>query len=294
MLKLGGAPLEIQGRLLTADGTPAGGASIANLDQERLDTLELFSHHFEFGFDDFPGGGGGSGGNWGTRSSGNVTSDDGGFTVGGLRPGRYRLRFSDGRTGIELVADPIEAGSRDLELRLPSEERIARIAGVVVTLSGAPLEGVDVGLQANGSSQNATTDRSGAFEFRDVLRRSYELVVAPDGFTSRVTHDLSNERDLEHLRFVAVRRCHVQVDLTDSSLDADRFEIRDARDQPLAILLQQGGGAIGGPNWRLNERKSPALAVTEDAATLVLFRGDGELRRIPLRLTPSELTIVRP
>lgn len=294
VLKLGGAPLEIQGRLLTAEGAPAAGVQIANEDLERLDTLELFRGHFGFGFDDDMSVLA-SGGNWGTRSGGNATSAEGSFAIGSLRPGRYRLHVTDQRTGIEFVTDPIEAGSRGVELRLPRQERIALVAGRAVSPTGAPLAGVEVWLQHQSySSAHVTTGESGAFEFRDVPRIPHELWIAADGFTSRTSHDLADERDLEHLQFVVVRRCHVQVDLTDSPLDADHFEIRDARDQPLAILLQQGDGAIGGPNWWLKDRKTPALAVTEDAATLVLFHGEDELRRVPLHLTPSELTTVRP
>jgi hypothetical protein len=39
-------------------------------------------------------------------------------------------------------------------------------------------------------------------------------------------------------------------------------------------------------------RGFPVCIVTEDAATLVLLRGDAELRRIPLDLLPNELQLV--
>lgn len=38
----------------------------------------------------------------------------------------------------------------------------------------------------------------------------------------------------------------------------------------------------------------PVCAVGEDAAELALFAGDVEVRRVPLALQPSELTVVRP
>jgi RNA polymerase sigma-70 factor (ECF subfamily) len=288
VLVLGGKPLSIDGRVVDADGHPLAQISVENIDRERLDRLEPRDAIGPISY-------GSQGVSWAWTSDVTSSAADGSFGVSDLRPGSYRLRLSDTGSGNELETEPIEAGSHDVVLRMPREEHIALVAGRVVNPAGAPLAGVEVWLQhASHATAHVMTNEAGAFEFRDVLRAPTQLWASTDGFTSRVPHDLASERDLEHLTITAARRCHFQLDLSDSGLEPDGFEVRDAQERPLAILLQQGSMATGGPRWKLTERKTPALAVTEDGVALVLLRGDEELARIPVRLQPSELTIVRP
>src|SRR5262249_21722649 len=148
------------------------GATLANLDRERFGRMEHveggahFSTEADFesliGGDEYP------------RDA--KTASDGSFEIKGLQPRSYRLRVNDGATLAMLVTDPIAAGSRAIEIRLPDEPRRALVAGVVVSSDGAPVAGAFVHLvrELEGDerrreidSEPVRTDDQGRFEIRN-------------------------------------------------------------------------------------------------------------------------------
>ena len=63
--------------------------------------------------------------------------------------------------------------------------------------------------------------------------------------------------------------------------------------EPLEISEFRGGGRREAGRQPLQQGRSNPLAVADTASTLVLYKGDEEVRRVPLRLTPGERTVVR-
>jgi hypothetical protein len=83
------------------------------------------------------------------------------------------------------------------------------------------------------------------------------------------------------------------VELADPTL-ADEITLLDRGDTRVTLTEFQGGGSFSSDRMRLQEGKSSTLVASDDARTLVLYRDDAEVVRVPIELAPGELTVLRP
>jgi len=244
-----------------------------------------------------------------------IAGEDGSFELPGLLPKSYRMLVFDPVSKALLVTEPVLAGTKDLEVRLPNAERRARVAGHVVDRKGRPVEGArvepsrqlpDVPAYAlrNLSGVPARTDASGAFELRGLPLEVDRLIVRLDPSPTKTTALITPGQDPETMEIVIPRPCHLRVDLTSSKLNATSLEVQDATGGSLSILSRRGtseiaisAGRRGGPQRHflaLQGRRSEAFAVDETAEMLLLFDANGEAARIPLNLAPDTLNVIRP
>jgi hypothetical protein len=107
--------------------------------------------------------------------------------------------------------------------------------------------------------------------------------------------DVSAIQDLERVEFVVHRACHFKIDLTGSALRPASFSILDAGGAALEITESRGKAVSTDTVHALEGQAAGTLSVGDSAATLVLYGDrDDELARMPVRLTPRELTVLRP
>lgn len=297
--------LSIAGVVLDADGKPLSDVHVDNLDTTRFGNVPidfdgtplLMTEDIETVLA-------------GAQFSTAVSTDElGRFELRGLLPKSYRLRAFAWRT-MELVETaPIEAGRRDVEIRLPREPRIPRIAGKVQGANGDALAGVRVMLVRDGPQRASTSARwhdtelaggarstgdDGRFEFLDVPRgvRAVRADLSDLGTTSEV--ELAEVANPEELVLVIARTCHLKIELTGSAATATSFSIVDAQGALLDIALTRGNTSSVGKRFGIQAPGTEALSVPETASELVLEGPDGQVVRVALKLVPGELTIVRP
>ncbi|MCI0346961.1 MAG: carboxypeptidase-like regulatory domain-containing protein, partial [Chloroflexi bacterium] len=216
ILRLGGQPLAIAGRVVDVDGRPISGAEVWT-DEETL-----------FGFVEIEGGemsmqalakieGILRGDPW-TR---HTRTDSGGrFDLAGLLPRDYRVHALDKQHLLATTAR-FPAGLRDVEIRMPREDLFDRVAGRVATLSGEPLAGVEVlleralagvqGVEIEGyESLAALTDAEGLFAFEDVSRAVNRVKVRGlDLGLIGFERSLGPDDDVENLELAVPLRVHL-------------------------------------------------------------------------------------
>jgi RNA polymerase sigma-70 factor (ECF subfamily) len=297
-LRLEGEALEIRGRVFDATGAGVPNAQVWTVDE----------HPFGVVVEDV--------GNTGRFQSiemllragaETVTTDkDGAFVLGGLVPGEYRVACLQRRSLLHAETGPVAAGKRDVRLVLEGAAKCVRVAGRVVSRAGRPVEGVtlhpglrlvrwpyvqDPPFAMHGDS--ATTDADGRFAFEKLSPEglSFQL-ISPN----LLVMDWKPPADakLDELEVIVALRCHLQVDLGSRIELAESFVVLDASGAKIEALEYQGPMAMVQDPVPIENGRSPVVAVTEDAKTLVLSKGGAEVARFPLDLAPGQLKIVRP
>jgi hypothetical protein len=205
----------------------------------------------------------------------------------------------------ELAAIP--AGAKDARLVLQEADRCVSVAGRVVSRSGKPVGGVVV-LPGRrlvrwpyltsrppypSFGEPATTDTDGKFSFDRLLPDGLSFQLASPNLLMLSWEPPAGAK-LDDLEIVVALRCHVQVDLGDRPDLADSFIVLDGEGVKIEAIEYRGPIAVGGPSVRIAKGRSAVVAVTEDARTLVLSKGQQEVGRFPLSLEPGELKVVRP
>lgn len=93
------------------------------------------------------------------------------------------------------------------------------------------------------------------------------------------------------MRLVVTRRLTFRLLRTgDAGATATAFEVRDAAGTVLTTTEHRPG--VQSMNHRVPIRDTASYEVNEEAATLVLFAGDRELRQLPLQLRTDDVTDV--
>jgi RNA polymerase sigma factor (sigma-70 family) len=240
-----------------------------------------------------------------------VATDAGGnFVVAGLEDRPYRLRAMVPETLLRVDADGIAAGSNGVRLVLPTAAVFARVAGTVATRQGTPVAGVRMAVQADPQSfegftmheqalARATSDAEGRFELKLVPHQNVYLrldgdAILPLEFGRRAAGgllELAAGRP-EDLRLTVTVRMHVQVELIDPAA-ADSIAVIDDKGRHVNLTVFSGRGRNDSETLELAGGKSPVFVVPDTAATLILRRGDREVRREALQLQLGTVNSLR-
>jgi hypothetical protein len=295
VLQLGGKAPTIRGRVVDAEGAPIGGAKVWLKDPTSFGSsaeARLTAEGLLRGDDRF----------W----SFVTTEADGSFSLAGVLARPYRLEAVDPRTLAGAVSEPVAPGDPLVELRLPTRDVHEKVAGRVVTHAGAPIPRVGVRLvritfelqHENGTDneseqgESVVTGDDGAFEFRNVPRKGI-LVIATGDTILGAGGQLEDYPDPTRLELVASLRLHLQVEVAAPRNRADRLQVLDAGGALVLLSVFHGSGAHASHEMPIRDGRSDVLAVEERAATLVLYRGDEEVARLPLDLVPGPTNVVR-
>ncbi|MFY9344699.1 MAG: carboxypeptidase-like regulatory domain-containing protein, partial [Planctomycetota bacterium] len=239
-----------------------------------------------------------------------TTAGDGSFELGGLDDRAYTLRAMEDETLTRADVPSIAAGATGVRIVLPTGERFERLAGTVVTRSGAPVPGVNLTVQSDPHSlrgrtmharavARATSGSDGRFFLPKVPHRAVYLRLDGDTILP-----LEYGRDVaggllelaagspEDLRLVVAVRVHVQVELLDPA-SADAIRVLDGDGRALIVNVFEGRGRRETDELELPGGKSPVFVVPDSAATLVLAKAGKEVRREPLQLRPGAVNTLR-
>jgi RNA polymerase sigma-70 factor (ECF subfamily) len=231
------------------------------------------------------------------------TDADGRFEMAGLLDRSYDLGLLDRRTLRTGSTVSVLARSRDVDLRFRSADRAGRVAGRVVDAKGEPVPRAELVLQRsivhseNGKAEkvdlHAHANSRGVFELPRVAL-DLESVSVAFPWDVAVRRPLATGEDFEHLVLVAQKRAHFRIDLADTKLEADAFELFDPSGERLPISMYEGSTTISSVSGEIVGGESQILATAASAETLVLRRSKAEVARIPIHLVPGEVTILRP
>ncbi len=288
VLSLGEPALFISGKIFGPDGNPISKCGFRVNDPTYLD-LENSKLPMEEMFSD--------------RTERQVATVDGEFQLHGLANRSYQIFVSHPKKPIAFVSDPIPAGSTGVEIHIPREVLLDRVAGQVVTKDGNPVPGVSVGCRLYYQGKNsrmkyrphdqlAITDAEGRFELHDVLRWNSQLWFdGRDIFGQGV--DLQGDDSNEDLKIVISKRCRFRVQLSEG-IQADSFMVLSGCDSEMEFDQYESGVMVSRRTRSAIVRGSSSPCDLRDSAkTLVLFQGDREVQRVPLRLEPGKLIVVK-
>ena len=242
-----------------------------------------------------------------------MTDENGAFELEGLLERDYLVRALDMKTLLMIEQGSVAAGSHDVLLRLPAEALHPTVAGRVIDRNGDPIPDVDIhpAIDAHtqktgrGSSvrhasvEGTTTDDQGRFTLENVPRDFAYLrmdgdEILPSEF-GRGEAGLGSvwAGSMLEVEIVVNRRMHFKVELSDSG-QADRIAVLDGKGRRLMIQLFTGDGRTSSDTVDLKAGASEVLAISDAAETLVLYSDNAEVKRIAMGLRAGEVNIIRP
>jgi protocatechuate 3,4-dioxygenase beta subunit len=239
-----------------------------------------------------------------------ATDSEGHFEIGGLADRSYRLKIMLEQPLCIEDSRAIAAGTRDARVRLDQIELIPLLQGRVVSDRGAPVPGVRVqtsltvqdikGRVFGGTNQviliqngpATTTDSEGRFELKQLPRKGAKLNLSAESIVPEEVV-LTPTADFEDFQVVVHQRCHLQVELLPPQDRADEFRVVDAQGRSLDLLVITGNSVNAYTAMELNDGRSEVVSTSSQARTLLLFKQDQEVGRVPLDLLPGEVNRVR-
>ncbi|MCC6406938.1 MAG: hypothetical protein IT453_07220 [Planctomycetes bacterium] len=289
-LVLGGKPLTLAGVVLDRAGGPVEAAKVFTWDLTRWTGFGFIESRLTP--ESFPG---------------HATTDaEGRFEIAGLLAKPYTLRALHPRTLEVAERLDVDAGTKSIVLQFASTEVARRVAGRVLDCSGQPVAGVMVfcgRISSPGVERllsplvtdgTPVTDAAGAFEFPALCVEGTYLLPAGADVANQERIPLSTAMDLEHLVLTVSRKCSFQVLLESDPNEADAFEVLDADGQVLPLGYDLGNSSVSSSGGLdLAGGRSEVVYGDERARTLVLRKAQTEVRRIPIRLSPGELQLLR-
>jgi len=302
VLRLGGPPLEIRGRVVDPAGQPVTGVAVWVRDVTAFDIGRSGPRSLESIL-------GGRSGDWEP-----VAVDAAGrFLLSGLADQVYTVAAHDPRTLLRVERE-VQAGELDATLVLDHASLWRRVAGRVVDHAGAPVAHVQVRpvtdafrLRYQGrvvstdharTEQVAVTDERGEFELVDMPRELVYLrldgdEIVSDDWGRHAPGGIAALSDgkVENLEILARLRVHMQVLLADPA-EADAVRVLDAEGAPIPIDVVRAGGRSTSREVALGAGRTEVLTVDDRATTLVLVRQGEEVRRVPLALVRGQVNRV--
>ncbi|MEZ5967174.1 MAG: sigma-70 family RNA polymerase sigma factor [Planctomycetota bacterium] len=286
VLRTGEPPLSIAGRVVRFDGRPAAQVQVSLQAgyQPIPDTIEFEESGLCMGL-----------------ASGSADTNLGEFEVRGLDPGTYRLRVLDPATHLVMVSEPIAAGSKDVELRLPDTGTWPALAGVVVDRQGRPVAGADWSFdgpapdgygEARVSGPFGHADEQGRIERAALSRAIDTLLVKGPGMADWERVLLSSLEDVGRFRVVVPVGCQAQVVLADGA-GADSVAFVDSKGRDVPVVVTHGNAAWGQREVAFTSGSTQTFMAPDDLVELVLKRNGIEVRRVAVTLVLGKLNVLR-
>lgn len=296
VLRLGGPPPSIAGRVLDDDRQPIVDARVWIADATLFGMLDgsaatvesllaTVAHPF-----------------W----SFVLTDADGRFEIPGLLERDYRVRAADPRTLTLAESKPVPSGTRDVELVLPASDVHEKITGRVLSRGGVPVAGARVKLgreafavQVPGGQHDewierppVTTDDEGRFTFEHVPKEGTYLLALSDEI---LFSGLALTRDMppDDVVITATLRMHVQLELEPPVDRVDVLHMLDETGRRLPIFNMRGESSHTDMLATVVGGRSEVVSVGETARTIVLYKGEVEVGRRDLALLPKTVNKVR-
>ncbi len=240
------------------------------------------------------------------------TDEKGQFEIGGLLDRDYRLEAMDPETLLR-VGVTAHGGSTDVVLELPTGELYAELRGRVVDRHGSAISGASIHPMCDAfrehyqgqviSTRHAevagtTTDDSGHFVLERVpqnlayLRIDGEEILPLEWGRSEQSLLALIGEDPAEIEIVVPRRCHVKVELIDPARAAE-VAFLDSDGEPVDANVMQGNSRRTTERVSFVEGRTPTLAVTDAAVTLVLYLAGEEVHRESIELGSGELNLLR-
>ncbi len=301
VLVLGPSPLSISGRVIDEEGSPVRGARVWSWDGTTFGQASVGGFSGRVKIEALMTGDGGD-----SIYARHATTDaEGRFEIRSLLPRPYELQAADPES-MEL-AQPVtvEGGSTGVILLLNQETPARRVAGRVVRFDGSPVGGayISANRRMPGSERripytfldlNTLTDDQGHFELGPLCVERTLLQVSGEeiAFTR---FNLDTSMDVERLQIRVLAECKVQVVLEHDPEEADGFYLLNEEGERLTAFVQWGLTSVSSSaNLILIEDGVSEVALTDESArTLVLRKKSEEVRRVPIRLQPGEVTVLR-
>ncbi len=284
-LRLGPAPLSIQGRVVDADGLPWPDwiVGVMNLTEISQYTVPMVSA------EQFSGMG----------RNRVQTSEDGSFRIDGLFDRTYTIQAYDPET---LQVAKAEFAGGESEAILQTKAGVPHLMkGRVVDSSGQPVEDVrlsvnlKIELIKNGSSsitgRSTTSDQNGEFEIEYVPHDRLFLTYSGEHILSdNLALDTRDEDEL--MVIVVPRRCHFRIELSEDWSAVDSVRFLDGNGEELSVYQFQAGRSSGFLVARLKDRQSQQHAISDAARTMVFLVDQKEVHRKPVQLTPDSFQVL--
>ncbi|MEM9379494.1 MAG: sigma-70 family RNA polymerase sigma factor [Planctomycetota bacterium] len=277
------------GQVVDEDGTPVPGLEVHLVDGTRVGTM---TKAFE---------------TWYSRRPFHETVETDGrgvFSLDVLADRPYWLRLLDRSTMLVHDVRGIRPGSELQRIVLPADRFVDRIEGTVVDVHGAPVEGAAVSLVAvvlqfsNGhrseGGASVRTDDNGRFVLERAPWRGLQISVdaRPNGRGGTERFPLGELAPTYPLRLRIERSVEVALQLAGEPA-VDEIEVRDDGNEPLAIVEIRSGGTYHSDRLqRAQDGRFALFEVSQRAASLVLMTDGTEVRRVPVRLDPTERNVI--
>ena len=299
-LQLGGAPANLEGRVVdpTGQGVPGAVVWIRDLthfgqileqDSESAMSYSVTQESLM------------SGDHWG---KGVLTDETGAFRLEGLLPRTYQIEAFSPTSLANSATVTVPAGATDAELVLDATQQTQRVAGVITSISGEPVPGMMLKAQRVFPGRTGwsaphhvahvmpvQTDEEGRFEFEPMVVEGTYLQLLGHFLSRIVLDEVEDPSDIVY-RFALP--CRLQLDYSEMPDFADTFQVFDDAGNLLEVEVHQKNMMWMTDTVHLERGLSSVVGTDERAATLVLTRHAEVVDEIPLRLDPSELNLIGP
>ncbi|MBK8098330.1 MAG: sigma-70 family RNA polymerase sigma factor [Planctomycetes bacterium] len=236
-----------------------------------------------------------------------TADDDGAFNLGGLLPRSYALRALDVRTGIVGDATAL-AGTRQ-DIAITRLQVLPLLRATVVNGRGTPMADVQVeqfvrafvadvrvpGGRFEGTALrragSTTTGADGTFELRNVGLASTTLTLEGDAILP-MSVTVAEVANPTAATIRVEGRCHVEVILADPA-EADNVQARDASGAIVDCAVLRRNSTSMTTDLALHAGRSGVFVLSERATVLLLRRGEATVRSVPLQLQPGQTTTIQ-
>ncbi len=228
-----------------------------------------------------------------------VTDERGEFKFDGLLDRSYVLNVMGPNLSFGMQSKPIAAGQRRQRLELPEGRVFPEVRGQIVTRYGRPLPGVNLTpwIAALSKDQNvrggtssitrffyataAKTDAEGRFTLKSVPKRYVEFWIAGDGVTP-LSKSVDDIDDPLNFMIEMAARIEVSVEIMDPTSGIDRVTAQGFHDEPMDLVRIYADGSSNDSSIAVENGRTGVFALTTDAATLTLMRGQEAVEVIQL------------
>jgi RNA polymerase sigma-70 factor (ECF subfamily) len=296
-LVLEGEPRSIRGRVVHSDGTPVPNALLRLTDETPFGMI-----YRKVGLEGI---------GVSTTAEALLRGETGGnevrakqngeFEIGGLLEREYRVIALDPRTMSRTTSEPIRAGASDVELKLPPCDRCRHVAGHVLALDGTPIVGASVGIGSPIDDaripvypRSVETDEHGAFDFGSVVTDDVTFTVQHSSTFVLLGWKPADQAAVDALEIRVWRKAHVQIDLGTDKTRADAFRVLDENGKAVELVVSRGNMMWMPEKGEIVDGRSEPLVCAENGKFVELLKAGVEVTRIPVRLVPGEITVVRP